>query len=235
MEKLIFPLWKPEAQSGDQFRDTLLAQRENLSALQGVRAGRLLVVDSDVELCAHRRQDHSKPVPDGILTLWMNRAEEGGAVGEFLAPLVNRFTSYLATESEPLINEEHAAKPGERVPGFCHVVFLQRPPWLSEPQWLEIWHGRHTQVAIDIQSTFAYRQNVLVRSLSYAAPPLDAMIEENFPAAAMTSDYAFYDVEEGDDAAVAERGQQMLDSVARFIDFDKIDVIPTSEYTLKLL
>ncbi|AQA19719.1 hypothetical protein BST95_17190 [Halioglobus japonicus] len=235
MEKLIFPLWKSTQQSGDEFRDTLLARREELNALEGVRAGRLLVVDSDVAPCAHRRQDHSKPVPDAILTLWMNRAEEGRAVGDFLAPLVTRFTSYLATESEPLISEKHAAQPGERVHGFCHVVFLQRPPWLSEAQWLEIWHGKHTQIAIDIQSTFGYRQNTLVRSLSYAAPPLHAMIEENFPASAMTSDYAFYDLEEGDDEGVARRGKEMIDSVARFIDFDKIDVIPTSEYTLKAL
>ena len=71
----------------------------------------------------------------------------------------------------------------------------QRPQRLSQQQWLEIWHGSHTQVAIDTQSTFGYRQNVVARPVTYAAPPFDAIIEENFPAAAMSSQQAFYGVD----------------------------------------
>jgi len=51
------------------------------------------------------------------------------------------------------------------------VVLLRKPPRLSHEQWLEIWLGSHTQVAIDTQSTFGYRQNVIVRPLTFAAPP----------------------------------------------------------------
>ena len=92
-----------------------------------------------------------------------------------------------------------------------------------------MWQGSHTQVAIDTQSTFGYRQNVIVRALTYAAPHYRAIIEENFPAAAMTSPHAFYDAV-GDDARYKANLKAMIDSCARFIDMDRIDVVPTSEY-----
>ena len=92
-----------------------------------------------------------------------------------------------------------------------------------------------TGVAIDTQSTFGYRQNVIVRGLSYAAPVVHAMIEENFPPEAMASDFAFYAVEEGDTAGLARNSGAMMESVARFIDFDRIDVIPMSEYLVRPL
>jgi hypothetical protein len=74
---------------------------------------------------------------------------------------------------------------------------------------------------------------VIVRGLSYAAPPLHAMIEENFPEQAMASHYAFYNVKEGDDEGMAKNAGAMMESVSRFIDFDRIDVIPMSEYLFK--
>ena len=61
------------------------------------------------------------------------------------------------------------------------------------------------------------------------------MIEENFPPEAMASNHAFYAVEEGDDEGLAAHSQAMIESCARFIDFDRIDVIPMSEYLLKSL
>ena len=112
---------------------------------------------------------------------------------------------------------------------MCHVVFLTHPPRLSYDHWLDIWHNSHTQIAIDTQSTFGYRQNVIVRPLTYGAPPFDAIIEENFPAAAMESEQVFYEAE-GDDEKYQKNAKAMMDSVMRFIDFDKIDIIPTSEY-----
>ena len=61
------------------------------------------------------------------------------------------------------------------------------------------------------------------------------MIEENFPPEAMQSDHAFYGVGEDDDEGLKANLGAMLESCSRFIDFDKIDVIPMSEYVLKEL
>ena len=236
MEKLIYPLWKRDTLDADDFRDRLLGSADSLVSVAGVRGARLAVADSAVAAGASRRMAATDPLPDAMLSVWLDAAaQQRGAVEEVLARESARHSCYLVTESEPIVNTAHPAEVGERLHGMCHVVFLQRPPRLTEAEWLVNWQQRHTPVAIATQSTFGYRQNVIVRGLSYAAPGLDAMIEEYFPPEAMASDYAFYAVGEGDDAGLAERSTAMIESCARFIDFDRIDVIPMSEYLLKPL
>lgn len=234
MEKLIYPLWKAEQACADGFRDQLLDVLGNLANNGAIRGLRLAVADSAVTAGARRRMAATRPLPDGLVSVWLDSAAvQRAEVESLLDDVAARHHCYLVTESEPLVNRSQPPGDDGRVPGMCHVVFLQRPPRLTESEWLSIWLGSHTQVAIDTQSTFGYRQNVIVRGLSYAAPPLHAMIEENFPAAAMASDHAFYNVAADDDEGLARNAQAMMDSVSRFIDFDRIDVIPMSEYLLK--
>lgn len=235
MEKLIYPLWKDSGRDADDFRDALLETGGNLVGESGIRGLRVAVADSEVLPGAGRRMAATRPLPDALLSLWMDRAGDRTVVEDALANQVQRLHCYLVTEAEPIVNTRYPAAVGKRVHGMCHVVFLQRPPRLSEEEWLSTWLDSHTRVAIDTQSTFGYRQNVIVRGLSYAAPPLHAMIEENFPPEAMASDYAFYNVEEGDEAGMQANATAMMESCARFIDFDRIDVIPMSEYLLKAL
>ena len=231
MEKLIYPLWKHEHQNGDQLRDALLAGlRRHLDEDKNTVAARLAVADSAVAAAERRVIANRKNLPDGMLSLWVHQSEARVALEQQLDPLVGRFTGYLVTESEPLPNTRHRALPGERVYGMNQVVFLQCPPRLSEAEWLHRWQEEHTQVAIDTQATFGYRQNVIVRPLCLEASPVSAVVEENFPPEAMVSDHAFYGAD--DDPTLAANMDAMIKSCARFIDFDKIDVIPMSEYVL---
>lgn len=233
MEKLVYPLWKSTGLDVDDFRDNLLGAAGDLRATPGVRGLRLAVADSDVAAAKSKVMAATQPLPDAVLSVWLDAAaQQRQQVEALLAPLVARHTCYLVTEAEPIVNTLHPTKVGERLYGMCQIVFLQRPPRLSEQEWLQIWQHSHTQVAVDTQSNYGYRQNVIVRGLSYAAPPLSAMIEEYFPPEAMASDFAFYNVEEGDEAGKAANANAMIESCARFIDFDRIDVIPMSEYQL---
>jgi hypothetical protein len=228
MEKILYPVWKPAAIDGDAFRELLLEELAPALIGLGVRGLRVSVVDSDVAAAAGLRQENSRPVMDAMLSIWLDSAVFRQPVEQAIEARVARMVGYLVTESEPLVSGTAA---GERTPGMAQVVFLQRPRRLSEQQWLEIWQGSHTQVAIDTQSTFGYRQNVIIRPMTYAAPPFDAIIEENFPVEAMNSQQAFYGVET--DEALQANLKAMIESVVRFIDFDKIDVVPTSEYLIK--
>jgi hypothetical protein len=233
VDKLIYPEWKSETLDGDGFREALLGAAPLLQDDANVCGLRITVADSAVAAAAEKRMDNSKPLPDGVVSIWVNNAATRQPLETILAQQVARYTSYLVTEAEPIVNLAHPGASGERVYGLCQVVFLRRPPRLSEEDWLAIWQGSHGQIAIDTQSTFGYRQNVIVRAMSYAPPPFDAMIEENFPPEAMSSDYAFYGVAEGDEEGLQANLQAMLESCARFIDFDKIDVIPMSEYVFR--
>ena len=150
------------------------------------------------------------------------------AYDEALREVDAEVVAYLVTESAPL--------PGDPVdgrrPGYTQVSFLQRPERLDEQEWIEHWHDHHTQVAIDTQSTTRYVQNLVVRPLTPGAPPCTAVVEEAFPSAAMTDPAVFFDAVD-DEARQEANADALMNSVMAFLDFDLIDVVPTSEYTVR--
>ena len=236
MEKLLYPLWKSPSFTGDEFRDELLHQlAPKLTALAGVHGIRLCVADSAVAAAAGRRIESQPPVPDAMLSLWVDFAGAAQQWEPLIDAHVHRSAAYLVAEAEPLVNQaRHPSMPGERVYGMCHVVFMSPPATMDSQQWLAVWKDSHTQVAIDTQSTFGYRQNLVVRRLSENAPACHALVEENFPPEAMTSDHAFY-ATDGNEEILRQHMTAMMESCSRFIDFEKIDVIPMSEYLIKPL
>ena len=145
-------------------------------------------------------------------------------------PGTARLEAYLVTESEPLPNTAHPVGPGERTPGFANIAFLRRPADMPPDAWIAAWHDGHTQVAIDTQSTFGYVQNVVARPLTPDAPAVDGIVEELFPAEALTDMHAFFDAP--DDAELARRMGVMAESTARFGADRALDLVPTSRYVL---
>jgi hypothetical protein len=232
MEKMLYVVWKHEGDSERVFRQKLLEKVSPQLIDAGARKLRIGVVDEDVAPAAGLRMGNTKPAIAGLVSIWADTSIRRRPFEEAIQEAVARLDGYLVTESEPIVDTKHVAADGKRTPGMYQVVVLRKPPRLSYEQWLEIWLGSHTQVAIDTQSTFGYRQNVIVRALTYAALPYDAIIEEYFPAEAMTDPMVFYNAV-GDEAKRKRHEKAMFDSVARFIDFDKIDRIPMSEYTMK--
>lgn len=229
MEKILYTLWKPADCSADTFRDRLLGV---MPALQqsGARQLRLCVADSAVEPAAGLRQSSGAPAPDALLTLWVDTAIQRARQEEVFKPHCAEYHAYLVTESEPMAGHEQPPTGADRrTPGMNQIAFLKKPARLTYEQWIDIWHHSHAQIAVETQSTFGYRQNVVARPLNAGAPHWDAMVEENFPAAAMTSQQAFY-AAEGDEELYQRNLQIMMDSCKRFIDFGTIDVIVTSEY-----
>ncbi len=229
----MYPLWKSEGVDPDGFREMLVRDlATEIAALDPVLGARVAAVDSAVDAAAGRRMISHPPGPDAVLSLWVDHAGAAPAWTPLLDDRVERWGGYLVAEAEPLVSAmTHPAPPGQRGFGMCQVVFLQQPPRLSRDEWFAIWKDSHTQVAIDTQSTFGYRQNVVVRLLSDSTPPCDAIVEENFPPEAMASDHAFYD-SGGDEARLQAHMTAMMESCARFIDFDQLDVLPMSEYLI---
>lgn len=228
MEKLMYVAVLPEPELAD-LRDRLHAQvLPALRAMQGVRSVMLGIADEHVAAAAGKRLATSLPAADAVLSLWVDTVADKAGWEAELKACGGTWHGYLVTESEPL-RDDMTPQPDGRVPGMLQTVLLQRPPRLSESQWLAVWQGSHTAVALRTQSTFAYRQNVVVRALTESAPPVNAIVEESFPAQAMTSDHAFYDAG-ADDGLLQQRVSEMMESCARFIDFDSISVAPLTEY-----
>jgi hypothetical protein len=151
------------------------------------------------------------------------------ALDEAVAAHSARHAIYLVSESVPLPNARAVA--GQRTEGFSQMALLRRPAQQSYEQWLDVWHNSHTPIARETQSHFEYTQNLVVRRLTPDGPDYDAIVEECFPAGAMTDPYVFFDAV-GDEAKFQHNLKRMMDSVVRFIDMQRIDVVPTSQYPM---
>jgi hypothetical protein len=234
MEKVIYALWRDPHIDATKFNDELLGRTAQQLLDAGVRGLRLNLVDDAVHAASGLRRINAHPAIDAIAQLWMDVAHD-----EFRAPIdavlrqaALRVSAWLVTESEPIRNTLHPPAAGERTRGWAQICFLQRPARLTNETWRELWHGSHTRVAIDTQSNFEYVQNTFVRALTSEAPPFSAMVEECFPAEAMTDPRCFFDAV-GDEAKFRRNTEAMAASCARFIDMHSIDVIPTSQYVIR--
>jgi hypothetical protein len=232
MEKLIYLLWKDERQSRREFSETLLQKLAPELANSDALGVQFNLVDDAIVPAEHMLIENTKPRYHAMVSVWLESAFARKPIEQRLAHYAPRIAGYLVTESCPLRNTTHSAAPGERTPGFSQVVLLRRPVRLSVQEWLSIWLDSHTQIALDTQATFAYRQHVVVRPLTDDAPPCDAIIEEGFPAEAMLSQEVFF-AAEGDPALLQKNQQTMIESCSRFIDFDQMEACATSEYKIK--
>lgn len=226
MEKLVYLLWNNTGSPDWENRlktDVITACRQ-----QGARRLRLNLADADVAAAAAMRIAPDPPLPDAILSLWLDSASQRAPVETTLSNHCRRLAGYLVTESEPLRNTTFLPADGQRTYGMNHTVFLKIPSHLTREQWLDLWLNKHTAVAIDTQETFGYRQNVITCTLTADAPDLDAIVEENFHPEAMTDQNAFYKRPTKEE--LKENQKVMFESCSRFIDFRQLGRLPTSEY-----
>ena len=230
MEKLIYALWRGPGESPDAYAQRLRTDLAEALRAAGARALRVNVADGAVEPAAGLRQTHTRPPPDAFVNVWVDSANNAlrKPLDEAVAAYSLRHAAYLVSESQPLRNRR-PQRAGERTEGFAQIALLQRPQRLSYEEWLGIWHDLHTPVAIETQSNFEYIQNQVIRRLTPGAPAWDAIVEECFPAGAMNDPYVFFDAP-GDEARFQRNLQRMMESVHRFIDMDRLDVVPTSQY-----
>ena len=243
MEKLVYLLWKPQHRNVEQFRDDIITRLAAAISAHGASALRLAIADSAVDAAKDKRivsaltQAQPGGAPHALLSFWLDSASRRGPIESLLNENCQAIHGYLVTESEPLHNTQ--ATQGQRIEGMNQVVLLRRPSRLTREEWLDLWLNQHTPIAIATQSTFGYRQNVVTRILSNPEQTLaiDAIVEENFPAAAMTSAHAFYKATDAegkpDDNALRHNQKAMFGSVMRFIDLEQLDCLPMSEYLFK--
>jgi len=212
---------------GERLRGEVTARLLDL----GARGVQVNLVDDDVAPAAGLRMVSSSAPADAVVSAWVDSATDHlrAPFEEALALVGGRRGAYLVTESVPMPSTLPPVAPGERTPGMAQVVFFRRAPGLADDEFLATWLGSHTQIAIDTQDTSSYVQNVVTRVLTPGAERWDAIVEECFPAAAMTDPGAFYDAV-GDPERQAANARTMFESVQRFIDLSAIDVIPTSRY-----
>ena len=222
MEKIIAALW-----GADQA--ALLATLPTRLANAGASRIRINLADQDVAPAAALIQCWQSPQQNAVVQFWLPSANPlfREEVDAALASYCTHFHAWLVAESTIIPNTAHPA--GGRTWGWSQASFISFRTDLTHDEARTIWHNHHTRVAIDTQANFEYVQNLIVHPLTENAPDYDAFVEECFSPEAMTDPHAFFDAE-GDEARFKANLDTMMDSCGRFIDFTRIDIIPTSQY-----
>jgi EthD domain len=169
------------------------------------------------------------PPVAAVVSMWTQQCygDQLAAALGLLEAECDQLAAYLVTESVPL---QAPLQLGSRTTGLANIALLRRPAELDQATWLHRWQHGHTPVAIETQSTFGYTQNAVVRALTPDAPQLSGIVEELFPAEAITDLKAFFGA--ADDADLQERLSRMVASTSAFGANENIDTVPTSRYVL---
>jgi hypothetical protein len=165
-----------------------------------------------------------------VVSLWTQQCYGNQIARAFtlLEMECDQLAAYLVTESVPLLAPLEL---GCRTTGLANIALLRRPATLDQASWLTRWQRDHTPVAIETQATFGYTQNMVVRALTPNAPALAGIVEELFPAEAITDLKAFFGA--ADDVDLQHRLSRMVASTSAFGANENIDTVPTSRYVLK--
>jgi hypothetical protein len=164
-----------------------------------------------------------------FVTLWTD-GDPGAAVG-VLAELAPEVHAWRVTERRPI--EPPTVPDGERADSLANIAVLRRPEGMTREEYLDIWLGDHTTIAMATQDTHGYIQNIVEEALTPSSPELSAIVEELFLMAGMTDMHAFYG-SGGDDEELKRRLTDLMASVARFGADQGLDLVPTSRYVWDL-
>ncbi len=169
------------------------------------------------------------PPVAAVISLWTEQCygEQVTAALDVLRAEAEPLAAYLVTESVPL---PAPLQIGCRTTGLANMALLRQPAGMDSDSWLTRWQHDHTPVAIETQATFGYTQNWVVRALTPDAPAIAAIVEELFPAAAITDLRAFFGAV--DDADLQHRVSRMVASTSAFGANENVDTVPTSRYVL---
>jgi hypothetical protein len=231
VEKLVYVVWRRAGATPAGFRAFVCGElAARLAAAGAERVGASLVDEAVQDKLAQRLTRLDPPI-DGIVSFWLENSDDRAPCEAALAEGTSRAAGYLVVESVPLVDRVHAPAAGERVPGVNMVALLERPERIPWDEWIRIWHEDHKKVALETQSTFRYVRNVVVRPLTEDAPPWAGIVEEGFPAQAIGDPAVWYDAV-GDPEKLKAQIARMVESCQRFLDLDKVESHPTSEFRL---
>lgn len=231
MEKVIGALWAPDGEARADYGRRILSTLPKALAAAGASGIRVNIRDETVAPAASLIQQWQNPQQDVVVQFWMPSANARfrQAVDAVLAGHSARFALWLVCESTIIANTDHSPSAGERSWGWSQASFISFRSDMTHEQAIAHWHSHHTRVAIETQSNFEYVQNLILRALTDDAPAYDAFVEECFPLEAMTDSPVFFDAV-GDPEKFAKNTKEMADSCMGFIDFARIDIIPTSQF-----
>lgn len=227
MQKLLYLLFEDPERRGSTLREALFSQAVPAIHASGGRDVFVFVNDEEVSHGGTPFRQSDPPIR-ACVSFWLEDAADREAAEAALSSQVPRIAGYLVLESRPLV---HRLEKGQRSEGMKQITCIARRPDISQETFIDVWHGDHREVATETQSTFGYVRNEIFRSLTPDAPSQwTAFVEESFPMGALEDPKVFYAAKT--DEELKRNQQRMMQSCARFLDLEPMEVTYVSEYYL---
>jgi hypothetical protein len=232
MEKILYILWRDPKVAREDFALNLRNDIADKLLHLGVRGLQVNVVDEAVAHAERIFYVHTKPQMEAVLHVWVDCAmpRYRQPIDDVIAQGCDHFWAYLVTEAQSRRNVTPVPL-GTRSYGLAQMGFGFLPKHTTREHYLEKMCD-YTPIALACQSLFYLQQNIVTRVLTPGAPDYVSMVEECFPDEAMTDPYVFFDAV-GDEEKFQRNQDAIMAGVKAFVDFDAIDVIPTSQYIIK--
>ena len=228
MEKLVYLLWKSEAEAIPSFRARLL----EVAAPRLLEAGAQALVANIADL--QESLGAKSPLVVGLgrtisasVSVWLDSQDSRPALEATLSSVAPRVDGYLVTESVPLRCPDRTWLDGERSPGVTLWTAFPKPERLSDAAFFAHWYGSHTPLSFEIHPLWQYVRNAVSRPLTPNAPPFRAIVEERFRSLDEILDLKHFF---GGDLANIKRA---LDDLAVFTDMATMNTTPMSEYIVR--
>ena len=228
MEKLCYALWRAQDEAPEHFDARLLGELGPALPETGAQGVKICLADAEVAPGAGLFPEFRVQAPHAMISFWVDSAYHRAPSEAALAGTAARLAGFSVLESSVMPTPDPPVD-GRRANGFTQIAFFAGRADLSRSELLAIWLDEHTTVAVETQSTFAYVQNVVVRPLTPDAPPWTSIVEETFPLQALSDQSVFFDAE-GSPGRMAENYGRLMQSCARFIDFETMQLLLSGEY-----
>jgi hypothetical protein len=232
LEKVIYLLWRDPRQPLTAWCQNIRGELAGSLVALGAHSLQINVFD-EIAAPGIEHIQGGEPLIEGFVQLWLDSANDSprAPFDAAITAVTSRMAAYLVSESVLQTDLPRPASFGERTPCFAQMAMFRCLPSLTREQWWDIWRNSHSSIAPVTQASFYYAQHLVIRPLTPDAPHYDAIVEECFPDAALTSQHAFFGA--ADDAELESKRGTCMQSIARFVDFTTIAVVPTSQYFIK--
>ncbi len=228
MEKLCYAVRRREAEDRRDFNARLLGPVRTELMRLSVQRLKIGVQDEALAPGDALYPEARHDAPDALVSFWLDSAYARAPMQAVLAGSGGWMAGYQVLEST-VLPVRRASDDGSRDKGFTQIAFFRTLGSLSRDEALSIWLDDHTAVAVGTQSTFQYRQNVVVRALTPDAPAWDCIVEETFPLTALSDPQVYFDGV-GSEETVKANHERLMQSCARFIDFATMKLLLCSDY-----
>ena len=228
MEKLVYLVWKREADGIEPFRERLLER----AAPRLLAEGALSLVANVADLHAQIPLRHPLVVGDGreisaCVSVWLESQDARPALEATLAGVASKVHGYLVTESVPLRCPDRTWPDGGRSPGVTLWTAFPKPERLTDDAFFAHWYGSHTPLSFEIHPLWQYVRNAVARPLTPGAKPFRAIVEERFRSLDEILDFTRFF---GGDLANIRR---VTDDLAAFTEMATMNTTPMSEFIVR--